>query len=182
MKTPSRRHSTAFTLIELLAVITIILLLAGLVVGGLGFANDKQARSKAAVQIALLEKAIEDYKSDTGSYPGTANTAIAGNVSEQLYIALFYNGLTNGRIYLPDLDPRTTKQGWVTASTGTTVPASLKITDPWGNNYRYRIGTNAQNPDFDLWSYGKDGRHATGGSATAFDPKAKDNLDDIRNF
>jgi len=199
----------AFTLIELLAVITIILLLAGLVVGGLGFAQDKQNRDKAKVQIALLEKAIEDYKFDNGKYPGDANSPIDGNISEQLYEVLFYegydynlkssggsppdpwektiNGVTvskSKKIYLADLDPRSTKQGWVEAAPDTSAAPkeNLKITDPWGNTYRYRIGTNAQNPDFDLWSIGKDGRHATGGAPAAFDPKAKDNLDDIRNF
>ena len=184
MKITESKRAAAFTLIELLAVITIILLLAGLVVAGLGFAKDKQSREKAKVQIALLEKAIEDYKFDTGSYPGTADTPIAGTgTSNQLYRALFYDGFNNGtRIYLPDLDPRTTKQGWVIASTGTSVSDGAIITDPWGNEYRYRIGINAQNPDFDLWSVGKDAKHVTGGSADAFDPNVKDNLDDIRNF
>jgi len=207
MNITESKGRAAFTLIELLAVIAIILLLAGLVVGGLGFARDKQDREKTKVQIALLEKALEDYKFDMGKYPGEADTPIGGDVSEQLYEVLFYEGydynvkssggtppdpwekMINGvavpkskKIYLADLDPRTSKQGWVLASTGTGVATNLKITDPWGNNYRYRIGTNAQNPDFDLWSFGKDSKHVTGGSPAAFDPKAKDNLDDIRNF
>lgn len=187
MKTNSRHGKAAFTLIELMAVITIIVILAGLVVAGLGYVQEKQARSKAQVQIALLSKAIEEYKLDMGDYPGTANTALSGDVSAQLYQSLFFEGYqaANGvvdstgkkatTIYLPDLDPRTTKQGWVNPSTSSTPQANLKITDPWGNDYLYRKGTNAMNPDFDLWSKGKDGR-------TNADPKNKDSLDDIRNF
>ena len=186
MKTNPRRDRAGFTLIELMAVITIIIILAGLVVGGMGFVTERQAKEKAKVQIALLTKAIEEYKLDMGVYPGTAeNTAAAGTVSKELYQALFKDGYdyTNPatppttwtkatKIYLPELDPRTTKQGWVTSTTNATPSANLDIVDPWGKPYLYRKGTNAQNPDFDLWTQGKDG---------LTDPLTK-LKDDIRNF
>ncbi|MGL5016658.1 MAG: type II secretion system protein, partial [Luteolibacter sp.] len=54
MKTTHRHGKAGFTLIELMAVITIIVILAGLVVGGLGFVTERQAKEKARVQIALL--------------------------------------------------------------------------------------------------------------------------------
>jgi prepilin-type N-terminal cleavage/methylation domain-containing protein len=189
---PQRPGKAAFTLIELMVVITIIVILAGLVVGGMEYANLRQASEKTKVQIALLSKGIEEYKLDMGAYPGTAdNTPIAGDVSEQLYQALFKDGYdyTNPntppaswtkatKIYLNDLDPRNNKQGWVTTTTNAAPGANLKIIDPWGNNYRYRKGTNAQNPDFDLWSMGKDGKTNTATPSTT----QTDNKDDIRNF
>jgi prepilin-type N-terminal cleavage/methylation domain-containing protein len=189
---PQRPGKAAFTLIELMVVITIIVILAGLVVGGMEYANQRQASEKTKVQIALLSKGIEEYKLDMGAYPGTAdNTPIAGDVSEQLYQALFKDGYdyTNPntppaswtkatKIYLNDLDPRNNKQGWVTTTTNAAPGANLKIIDPWGNNYRYRKGTNAQNPDFDLWSCGKDGKTNTATPSTT----QTDNKDDIRNF
>jgi prepilin-type N-terminal cleavage/methylation domain-containing protein len=189
---PQRPGKAAFTLIELMVVITIIVILAGLVVGGMEYANQRQASEKTKVQIALLSKGIEEYKLDMGAYPGTAdNTPIAGDVSEQLYQALFKDGYdyTNPntppaswtkatKIYLNDLDPRNNKQGWVTTTTNAAPGANLKIIDPWGNNYRYRKGTNAQNPDFDLWSMGKDGKTNTTTPSTT----QPDNKDDIRNF
>ena len=192
MKPFARRiGQAAFTLIELMVVITIIVILAGLVVGGMEYANQRQATEKTKVQIALLSKGIEEYKLDMGAYPGTDNTAIAGDVSEQLYQALFKDGYdyTNPttppsnwtkatKIYTSDLDPRNNKQGWVTTTTNATPGANLKIVDPWGNNYRYRKGTNAQNPDFDLWSVGKDGKTNTTTPSTT----QTDNKDDIRNF
>jgi type II secretion system protein G len=193
MKTQIRRiGKAAFTLIELMVVITIIVILAGLVVGGMEYANQRSAAEKAKTQIALLSKGIEEYKLDMGTYPGTDdNTAAAGDVSEQLYITLFKDGYdytnpgtppTNWtkamKIYLNELDPRSTKQGWVTTTTATTPTASLKILDPWGNNYRYRKGNNAQNPDFDLWSMGKDSK-TNAATPSATDPL---NADDIRNF
>jgi len=186
---PQRPGKAAFTLIELMVVITIIVILAGLVVGGMEYANQRQASEKTKVQIALLSKGIEEYKLDMGAYPGTAD----GDVSEQLYQALFKDGYdyTNPntppaswtkatKIYLNDLDPRNNKQGWVTTTTNAAPGANLKIIDPWGNNYRYRKGTNAQaqNHDFDLWSMGKDGKSNTANPSTT-DPL---NADDIRNF
>ena len=205
MKFNHRKGLPAFTLIELMAVITIIVILAGLVVGGLGFVTERQAKSKALLQIQLLSKAIEEYKLDMGRYPGnTENTPIAGTgVTTQLYTELFYEGYDYNkqstppatwektvsgnkvpkatRIYLSDLDPTTSKQGWVTPVSPPAVPpTTARIDDPWGNEYRYRKGTNAQNPDFDLWSIGKDGNTNTANNAAGMrDPK---NKDDIRNF
>ena len=190
---PQRPGKAAFTLIELMVVITIIVILAGLVVGGMEYVNQRQATEKTKVQIALLSKGIEEYKLDMGAYPGTTdNTPIAGDVSEQLYQALFKDGYdyTNPntppinwtkamKIYTSDLDPRNNKQGWVTTTTNAAPGANLKILDPWGNNYRYRKGTNAQNLDnFDLWSCGKDGKTNTATPSTT----QTDNKDDIRNF
>ncbi len=194
MKSNSRKGLAAFTLVELMAVITIIVILAGLVVGGLGYVSEKQASSKAKVQIALLSKAIEEYKLDMGKYPGIDPDSRAdGKISSQLYDKLFYEGLEFSdnpsrtdtptdpkatKIYLADLDPRTTKQGWV--ATNTTAKAGEPILDPWGNQYLYRKGKSAMNPDFDLWSAGKDGKTKT--TNTADDLSSVDMRDDIRNF
>lgn len=201
MKTVKRSGKQAFTLIELMAVVTIIIILAGLVVGGLGFVNERQAKEKARVQIALLSKAIEEYKLDMGVYPGStvayggvlATSANDTNATKALYNALFMEGYTYtsansttdpgtraSKIYLADLDPRTSKQGWVTTTTNTTPTIGLTILDPWGQPYRYRVGTAAMNPDFDLWSIGKDGLTRTGTAAA--DMSHASVRDDIRNF
>ena len=195
MKTNPRRFRAAFTLIELMAVITIIVILAGLVVGGMGFVNERQAKEKAKVQMALLSKALEEYKLDMGEYPPTANSSTGTGYSDELYKALFYEGYSYQKqnspanwtkatkIYLPELDPVNSKQGWTTTN-GTTPPASTSIVDPWGKEYAYRSATsasgssnsNTQNPDFDLWSYGKDGKTRTAQLTH------QDNKDDITNF
>jgi len=186
MTTHFKRHAGGFSLIELLASITIIVLLAGLIVGGLGYAQDKQAREKAKVQIALLSKGLEEYNLENGLYP-VATGAGTGR-SNMLYQRLFWDGARQsppGRIYVAELDPNNTTQGWI-SGTG----AAARINDPWGNEYRYRSGrlangnpnTSAVNPDFDLWSTGKDGRHNAGTSSNPFNPNHPDNRDDIRNF
>ena len=182
MKMPTRRGSAAFTLIELMTVITIILILAGLVVSGAGFVNDRQANEKARVQIALISKALEEYTLDVGSYPSTGDSADGSGQSAILFKALYFDALsdTTKKLYLAVLDPAVSKQGW----TSGTASATTKIVDPWGIEYRYRTaiksdGTSnnsTQNPDFDLWSSGKDQltKPAT--------PSDKTNRDDIKNF
>jgi general secretion pathway protein G len=199
MKKPT--HPPGFTLIETIVVMAIILLLAGIVVGSMGYIQGRQAREKAKAQIALLSKAIEEYKMDMGVYPGdpapdsgyyggqTADTA-EGKHSNVLYRALFFEGwdfIQNDqtgdhkarKIYLTHLDPRDNKQGWVKkVATNAEVKPDLEIIDPWRKPYRYRRGTNAQNPDFDLWSVGKDGDTDEKNP----DIKLEVNRDDIRNF
>ncbi|MDB5991337.1 MAG: ral secretion pathway protein [Herbaspirillum sp.] len=66
-----KRHATGFTLLELLIVILIIGLLAGIVTpryfDQLGKSNTKIARA----QIYALGKVLDQYRLDTGHYPTT---------------------------------------------------------------------------------------------------------------
>lgn len=180
-------HRRGFTLIEMITVVTIIVILAGITVAGMSFITDKQANAKAKVDIGLLSSAIEQYKLDFGDYPGLdEDTPQSGDVSEELYEALFYDGWnykTNNvgdeiDIYLNELDPRSSKQTWLEKTNSNTPPAGLKIVDPWGRPYLYRKGADAQNPDFDLWSTGKDGESNLANPDKTF----SENKDDIRNF
>jgi type II secretory pathway pseudopilin PulG len=67
----------AFTLIELIVVVGIIIVLAGLVLSTVGYARKKGARARAETEIAAMSAACENYKADNGVYPRdpTANTA-----------------------------------------------------------------------------------------------------------
>lgn len=198
-----RPRAAGFTLVELIITITIMVLLAALVVGGFGFVREKQARDTARLQIQLLSLGIDEYKLDMGVYPGHGNSSdfggdassSDGDNSEVLYNALFHEGWEfikdrpadwasdkAMKIYVSQLDPGNNNQGWLNRTTSPRPPSDLKIIDPWGNNYRYRVGSNAMNPDFDLWSAGKDGRTEPGSSGGAYDPNNADNRDDIRNF
>jgi prepilin-type N-terminal cleavage/methylation domain-containing protein len=67
----------AFTLIELIVVIAIIIVLAGLILSTVGYVQKKGARSRAETEIAAMSAACESYKADNGVYPRdpTANAA-----------------------------------------------------------------------------------------------------------
>jgi type II secretory pathway pseudopilin PulG len=73
----SKRPYNAFTLIELILVVGIIMVLAGLVLTTVGYARKKGARARAETEIAAMSAACENYKADNGIYPQdpTANTA-----------------------------------------------------------------------------------------------------------
>jgi general secretion pathway protein G len=172
MKQLSKPKHHGFTLAELLVVITIIVILAGIVIGSMQYAKTKQKNSQAKIQINLLESAIERYHADNGDYPGDENAGgpSGENQTNTLFRALYYDGFqANDKelIYLSDLDPDNDVQKWLNG-TG----SSVTIVDPWGEEYLYRRGSGANNPDFDLWSTGPDGPEGSQGN----------DKDDISNF
>ena len=63
------RRCRAFTLIELLTVIGIILILAGLVLNLSGSAQYKAAQSRATAEIQAMSTAANNYQVDNGTYP-----------------------------------------------------------------------------------------------------------------
>ena len=65
---------SGFTLIELIVIVTIIVILAGLVLSTVGYVQKKAARSRAETEIAALSAACENYKADNGIYPRNPDT------------------------------------------------------------------------------------------------------------
>jgi len=169
-----RNRAGGFTMIELLAVVTIIVILASLTIGGLSYFNRKQAESKTRVQLKLIANALEAYKSDNGEYPLATNPD-GENQTRILWEALYEDGAKdpddNIEIYLPQLDPAVKNQGWLMRK-----GSSYMIVDPFGFEFRYRRtenGIGMKNPDFDLWSVGPDGK------SKPQSPNHRDNKDDI---
>jgi prepilin-type N-terminal cleavage/methylation domain-containing protein len=141
-------HS-AFTLIELLAVITIIGILAGLTLGAAGAIRRHGANSTAKSEVAALQAACERYFADNNSYPTTTNSmpdpSLNYDSSDTKYTTagqtLFANllgsdtltnALTGKRYFEP-------KPAMVSAKSSPNY-----FTDPWGYAYGYSSdGTNA---------------------------------------
>jgi type II secretory pathway pseudopilin PulG len=167
LTSPSFGAAGAFTLIELLIVIAIIIVLAGLVLSTVGYVQKKGARSRAETEIAAMSAACESYKTDNGIYPRDATTdaldaRVTGNptayeaASLYLYNALF--GATSGG-RTPDSGARS----YFVFKPNMLSPADQNqpvqfIRDPFGNSYGYstiqQTGNTAAgyNPTFDLWS------------------------------
>lgn len=176
---PSPRLPGAFTLMELLVVVALIVILAGLVAVGVRYASSKAAIEKARNQLALLEMGIEKYHQDHASYPNYPSAS--GRGSSRLYRGLYTSAISGpggGQAYLDELDPANDSQGWV--GTRGNLPT---IVDPWGNEYYYRMGQGAINTGFDLWSAGPDGRSDPAGYPYAGGEEGtmpEENRDDIR--
>jgi len=117
-----------FTLLELLVLLLIIGLLAGFV-GPKYFSQIGRSEQKVAkAQIEAFDKALDQYRVDTGHYPNTEN----------------------GLQALSSAPPN--EVNWHGPYLKKGVPP-----DPWGEAYEYKSpGDN--NRDFDIISYGKDHR------------------------
>src|SRR5438552_4269796 len=73
---------SAFTLIELIVVVTIIAILAGLVLSTAGYARKKGARARAETEIAAMSAACESYKADNAVYVrGPASALPVGSIT-----------------------------------------------------------------------------------------------------
>jgi general secretion pathway protein G len=70
-KIGSKRGERGFTLIELMVVIVILGILAGLIIPRIMGRPDEARRAKARIQIESIETALKLYKLDNGNYPST---------------------------------------------------------------------------------------------------------------
>src|SRR6266536_3267876 len=70
----SERGYNAFTLIELIVVVGVIIILTGLVLSTVGYARKKGARARAETEIAAMSAALESYKADNAAHPRSSNT------------------------------------------------------------------------------------------------------------
>jgi type II secretory pathway pseudopilin PulG len=158
----------AFTIIELLVVIIIILILAGLVLSISSYVQNKGARARAETEIAAISAALESYKADNGIYPrvvdGSTDTLDArvspdpSNYKDaSLYLFTELSGLNTSQ------QPVANKKAYFAFRpqmlghpSGDNVTVTY-IRDPFGNSYGYSTANQKDpnkgyNPTFDLWS------------------------------
>lgn len=74
-----RCRRSAFTLVELMAVLLVICLLSAIAFGVAGYVQRRVALSTTRAQINAIETALENYKLDWGYYPPTTTRRISHN-------------------------------------------------------------------------------------------------------
>ena len=162
------RH--AFTILELLVVLTIIIVLAGLILATSGYVQNKGARSRTGVEIAAISAALENYKADHGMYPSnddtkaldpaTTNPSDYRSASSYLYSQVTGDDDANPITPAP-ISTRNYFGGALRPSMLAPNPPgpSTYLQDPFRNSYGYSTaksedsaGAVGYNPSFDLWS------------------------------
>ena len=131
------QNKTGFSLIEMLIVLALIGLIAGLAIGDLGsiLGGGKEKVAESFVN-SSMEIPLTSYKLNLGNYPSSAEM--------KDFAALL-------------TAPTKKADRWK----GPYIKNKKGITDPWGNNYRYRY-PGAKNPGgYDLWSIGPDETDST---------------------
>ena len=131
VKRAFRRGRDGFTLLEIIVVVIILSLLAGLIVPRFLSEPEKAKVAKARMQIVNLESALKMFKLDNGFYPTT----------EQGLTAL---------VETPSAGKRA--DNW---RKGGYLERKKVPRDPWGNDFIYKCP--GDNGDFDLVSLGADG-------------------------
>lgn len=135
-------RAAGFTLIELMVVIVILGILAGLVVPRITEKPEEARRVKAKLQIQELSSALKEFKIDNGFYPSTEQ-GLQALVEEPAVGKTPRNYPSSGYM---DKIPK----------------------DPWGNDYVYI--SPGEHGDFDIISYGADAEE--GGEGNDADVKS----------
>jgi general secretion pathway protein G len=124
-----KKRDSGFTLIEIMVVVIILSILAGIIIPRIAGRPEEARRTKAAVQIKQIEGALNLFKIDNGFYP-TTDQSLEALVSPP----------TTGE------EPQNYKEGGY---------MKKMPNDPWGNPYAYL--SPGEHGDFDLISFGADG-------------------------
>lgn len=132
-KNRRRNRSAGFTLIEILLVVAIIALLAGVAIVNVGQTDTSSRIKIAKTEIMAVKTPLFAYNSDMGGYPST----------EEGLAALFKA-------------PQGKESKWHGPYT------TKSPEDPWGNAFQYSYpATRSKTDPYDIWSMGPDGQSGT---------------------
>jgi len=161
-------------LIELLVVVAIMVVLAGLVIGSLPGIQSKVNRGKVEAFMAELESGLSRYEIDNGSYPQnvpTGATLQARDTSGIGGATVLYKHLSgdwelkgsidfdkNEKIYVSKLDYESNKSAKEPRTIS--IGGSFMVVDSYGTPFRYlaqppNISVDKRqtfNPTYDIWS------------------------------
>lgn len=169
MKAAKKKESLGkgFTLMELLVVISLIAILAGMVLAAMPAIMNSVKRKEASLTLKGLEAGLSDYKLDNSWYPINETDAVEGAFVLYKYLSGDFD--EDGTLDPVDDERKVYVQGidWNTAKTSNQqrvgrLENKFALVDPFGSPIRYLCeppGRKAKdrktnNPTYDIWSLG----------------------------
>ena len=155
-----RMRSVQFTLIELLTVITIIIILAGMTLAAASYVQRRALIAKTRVMIQSIETAMTQYESEYGFFPQQTNP-IADPTCLGLKLSMLDGMLKpNGKKYIDWLGLGFGAAPIVGSPPGVSACGAEKICqDAFEQPLFYRCPGTMNTTKFDIWSMGPDGEH-----------------------
>lgn len=153
-----------FTLIEILAAVAILAILAGITTGIIGYVRDKTNEARTIATIEIIKVALEQYKEKYGYYP-----SISGGNYVHFHTDIVTspsNATTENRNNFNQFIDYNSfiKQGTLTGSTSGS--HCYRINDGYKNPIYYCYPGRVNRGSYDLGSLGADKVSGTGSSTT----------------
>lgn len=187
MKThPIRRASRGFTLVELLVVISIIIVLAAMSLGGVQIATKRAKTLQTQSDAMALQQAIEQYYQEYSKLPGVGSTSdeiqTRGEAGVELLTILLGKEDDTGTMqnprklaFLNVKESRNAKKGGLVYSNGGAGGQINGLYDAWGRPFNVRLdndyegeipdpiiqGNVVRNRNSLVYSFGPDGKLGT---------------------
>jgi len=174
-------NKSRFTIIEILIVISIILLLAGLMFPVVKIVRAKANHAKTMRQMNMIIRVLDEYKEYHGYYPRTCTDEKMPKES------LFGQGWKDVPKYGQYTSSTNAQRANVVIGNvigegkpGTAWDADDNLVDPYGEPYFY-VCPGDMNKSYDLWSKGADMAHGEGGTSSD-DARTRAKNDDLTNW
>lgn len=158
-----RNYKKGFTVIELLTVLAIIGILAGLIMGAAQSARKQALIAKAKASISSLETALGMFQSDIGAYPSQGN-------ANMVTCLISSSGCLLGTAGAPITTSQAANWSGPYMNFQTNELPGAEFLDPWGNPYVYNAGSDhgtganySVSGYMDIYSFGPDGLDNSGG-------------------